>query len=238
MSKSVLLSRRQAVSVLAATAAGAAVASCAEIRETPEQYAVTLCERAADTVERMKMDPNLKTLVKHLDTARAVVVIPHAYRAAFIGGAEGGSGILMARTGTGPGTGWGAPAFYTLASGSVGFQIGIQDAEILLIVRSEKAMNAILNHQAKFGADSGITVGIFGAGVEGSTTTNVGADILAVFRSRVGLYGGISLEGGGLIRRNDLNNAVHGAGVEPRAIVQGGGNIFPPADRLRRALGG
>lgn len=228
------LSRREAMSVLALGAAGAALTACAEIRETPEQYAVTLCERAAESVERMKSDPNLKTLIKHLETARAVVVIPHAYRAAFIGGAEGGSGILMARTGSG----WGAPAFYTLAAGSFGFQIGIQDTEILLIVRSEKAMNAILSHQAKFGADSGITVGIFGAGVEGSTTTNVGADILAVARSRLGLYGGISLEGGGLVRRNDLNNAVHGAGVEPRAIVQGGGNIFPPADRLRRALGG
>lgn len=228
------LSRREAMSVLALGAAGAALTACAEIRETPEQYAVTLCERAAESVERMKSDPNLKTLIKHLETARAVVVIPHAYRAAFIGGAEGGSGILMARTGSG----WGAPAFYTLAAGSFGFQIGIQDTEILLIVRSEKAMNAILSHQAKFGADSGITVGIFGAGVEGSTTTNIGADILAVARSRLGLYGGISLEGGGLVRRNDLNNAVHGAGVEPRAIVQGGGNIFPPADRLRRALGG
>ena len=232
------LSRRQAVSVLATIAAGTALAACAEIRETPEQYAVTLAERSADTVERMKADPNLKTLVRHLETARAVVVIPHAYRAAFIGGAEGGSGILMARTGSGPGTGWSAPAFYTLASGSIGFQIGIQDTEVLLIVRSEKAMNAILSHQAKFGADGGITVGIFGAGVEGSTTTNVGADILAVSRSRLGLYGGISLDGGGLVRRNDLNNAVHGAGLEPRAIVQGGGNMFPPADRLRRALGG
>lgn len=232
------LSRREAMSVLALGAAGAALTACAEVRETPEQYAVTLCERAAESVERMKSDPNLKTLVKHLDTARAVVVIPHAYRAAFIGGAEGGSGILMARTGSGQGSGWGAPAFYTLAAGSFGFQIGIQDTELLLIVRSEKAMNAILSHQAKFGADGGITVGIFGAGVEGSTTTNVGADILAVARSRLGLYGGISLEGGGLVRRNDLNNAVHGAGIEPRAIVQGGGNIFPPADRLRRALGG
>lgn len=232
--KSISLSRREAMSVLALGAAGAALTACAEVRETPEQYAVTLCERAAESVERMKSDPNLKTLVKHLETARAVVVIPHAYRAAFIGGAEGGSGILMARTGAG----WSAPAFYTLAAGSFGFQIGIQDTEVLLIVRSEKAMNAILSHQAKFGADGGITVGIFGAGVEGSTTTNVGADILAVARSRLGLYGGISLEGGGLVRRNDLNNAVHGAGVEPRAIVQGGGNIFPPADRLRRALGG
>jgi lipid-binding SYLF domain-containing protein len=229
--------RRQTLSVLAVAASGAAtvgLAACAEVRETPEQYAVTLCERAADTVERLKSDPNLKTLVKHLNDAKAVVVLPHVYRAAFIGGAEGGSGILLARR-AGE---WSPPAFYTLAQGSVGFHIGIENTELMLLIRSEKALNAILNHQAKFGADGGITVGVFGAGVEGATTSNVGADILAIARSRVGLYGGISLEGGGLVRRNDLNNAVHGAGLEPRAIVEGGGNRFAPADRLRRALGG
>ena len=227
--------RRETAKLLVLGTASAALAACAEVREPPSQYAVILVSRAADSVERMKLDPNLKVLMTHLDTARAVVVLPHVYKAGFFGGAEGGSGVLLARQ---SGGGWSGPAFYTLAAGSFGIQIGIQDTEVVLIVRSEKALNAILQHQAKLGADGGITVGVFGAGVEGSTTTNVGADILAIFRSRLGLYGGVSLEGGGLVRRNDLNNAVHGAGIEPAAIVQGGGNIFPPADRLRRALGG
>jgi lipid-binding SYLF domain-containing protein len=229
------VSRRRALQLVGLGAASAALAACAEIRETPAQYAVTVVTRAADTVERMKLDPNLKTLIAHIDTARAVVVLPHVYKAGFIGAAEGGSGVLLARE---KGGGWSGPVFYTLAAGSVGFQIGIQDTEVVLIVRSEKALNAILQHQAKLGADGGITVGVFGAGVEGAITTNVGADVLAVARSRVGLYGGISLEGSGLVRRNDLIEAVHGPGVTPQAVVQGGGERFAPADRLRQMLGG
>lgn len=232
------IDRRRAAKLIAAPfalgAASAFLAACAEVREKPDQYAVTLVTRAADTVERMKLDPNLKVLMTHVGTARAVVVLPHVYKAGFIGAAEGGSGVLLARQGGG----WSGPAFYTLAAGSVGFQIGIQDVEMVLIVRSEKALNAILNHQAKLGADGGITVGVFGAGVEGATTTNVGADVLVIARSRLGLYGGVSLEGSGLVRRNDLMEAVHGAGVTAQAVVQGGGNRFQPADRLRQMLGG
>ena len=227
--------RREAAKLLVLGTASAALAACAEVRETPSQYSVTLVSRAADSVERMKLDPNLKVLMTHLDTARAVVVLPHVYKAGFFGGAEGGSGVLLARQ---PGGGWSGPAFYTLAAGSFGLQIGIQDTEVVLIVRSEKALNAILQHQAKLGADGGITVGVFGAGVEGATTTNVGADVLAIARSRLGLYGGVTLEGSGLVRRNDLNEAVHGPGVTPQAVVQGGGNRFAPADRLRQMLGG
>lgn len=227
--------RREAASLLVLGSASAALAACAEIRETPAQYAVTLVARAADSVERMKLDPNLKTLMAHVDTARAVVVLPHVIKAGFIGAAEGGSGVLLARL---AGGGWSGPVFYTLAAGSVGFQIGIQDTEVVLIVRTEKALNAILQHQAKLGADGGITVGVFGAGVEGATTTNIGADVLAIARSRLGLYGGVSLEGSGLVRRNDFIEAVHGPGVTPQAIVQGGGERFAPADRLRQMLGG
>ena len=227
--------RREAASLLLLGGASALLGSCAEIRETPAQYAVTLVSRAADSVERMKLDPNLKTLMTHVGTARAVVVLPHVYKAGFIGAAEGGSGVLLARL---QGGGWSGPVFYTLAAGSVGFQIGIQDTEIVLIVRNDKALNAILQHQVKLGADGGITVGVFGAGVEGATTTNVGADVLAVARSRLGLYGGISLEGSGLVRRNDFIEAVHGPGVTPQSIVQGGGDRFAAADRLRQMLGG
>jgi lipid-binding SYLF domain-containing protein len=229
------LPRRDAARLIGLAAAGVLIGACAEIREKPDQFAVTLVTRAADSVERMKLDPNLKVFWPHVGNARAVVVLPHVYKAGFIGAAEGGSGVLLARQ---AGGGWSGPVFYTLVAGSVGFQIGIQDTEVVLIVRSEKALNAILSHQAKLGADGGITVGVFGAGVEGATTTNVGADVLVIARSRIGLYGGVSFEGSGLVRRNDLNEAVHGAGVTPQAVVTGGGNPFAPADRLRQMLGG
>ncbi|MEK7245990.1 MAG: hypothetical protein AAB223_08220, partial [Pseudomonadota bacterium] len=104
--------RRQAAKLLVLGTASAALGACAEIRETPAQYAVTLVARAADSVERMKLDPNLKVLMTHVGTARAVVVLPHVYKAGFFGGAEGGTGVLLARL---PGGGWSGPVFYTLA---------------------------------------------------------------------------------------------------------------------------
>lgn len=218
---------------LVALLAALAISGCTEMRATPADLGKLLTERAADTVESFRADKNLSQFADQIRTARAVAILPHVYKAGFIVGAEGGNGLLIAKTSPGQ---WGAPAFYTLASGSVGFQIGAQDVEMLLIIRNEKALQAILKNQGKFGADGGITVGVFGAGMEASTTTAVGADVLAFARSRVGLYGGISLEGAALVRRKDVNEAAYGIGATPQAIVIENRFPYPPADRLRQVL--
>ena len=106
------------------------------------------------------------------------------------------------------------------------------------MVRNDIALEAILEHQGKFGADAGITVGLFGVGMEAATTTNLNADVLAFAHSKVGLFGGVSLEGAVLARRNDLNEAFYGQGATPREIVQGHRFFNPQADPLREALGG
>jgi lipid-binding SYLF domain-containing protein len=212
-----------------------ALAACGQMRRPLPDQAQAIVNSAADTIERFKTDPNMKDFYTHVPGARALVVLPHVYKAGFIGAAEGGNGVLIAKGGQG---GWGAPAFYTLAAGSVGFQIGIQDVEMVLVIRSEKALQSVLKHQAKFGADAGITVGVFGAGMEAATTTNVGPDVLVFARSRLGLFAGVSLEGAGLVRRADLNEAAYGAGATPQAIVLEGRYAYPAADRLRATLGG
>lgn len=221
------------VALLAVVAVSFTVGGCTEMRSAPADLGKLLTERAADTVESFRADKNLAQFADQIRTARAVAILPHVYKAGFILGAEGGNGVLIAKTSAGQ---WGAPAFYTLASGSVGFQVGLQDVEMLLIIRNEKALQAILKNQGKFGADGGITVGVFGAGMEASTTTAVGADVLAFARSRVGLYGGISLEGAALVRRKDVNEAAYGTGATPQAIVIENRFPYPPADRLRQVL--
>lgn len=221
------------LAALVALLAVVALGGCTEMRAPPSDLAKLLTERAADTVESFRADKNLSQFADQIRTARAVAILPHVYKAGFIVGAEGGNGVLIAKTSPGQ---WGSPAFYTLASGSVGFQIGAQDVEMLLIIRNEKALQAILKNQGKFGADGGITVGVFGAGMEASTTTAVGADVLAFARSRVGLYGGISLEGAALVRRKDVNEAAYGIGATPQAIVIENRFPYPPADRLRQVL--
>jgi len=169
---------------------------------------------------------------REMKTAKGVVVFPEVLKAAFVVGGEGGNGVLLARKPDGT---WTYPAFYTMGAGSVGFQIGGQASEIVLVLRNESAVDAVIKHQGKLGADMEVTVGTIGAGVEGATTTNVGADIM-VFARSAGVYGGLSLEGAVLAKRNDWNEAYYADGATAAGIVQQGKYSNPKADPLRAEL--
>ena len=224
-----------------ATLAGCAVlaaltltlTSCVELTGTPAEAAQDIVDRAAATVERFATEKDHLGFAKYIAGAKAVVILPRAIKASFIFGAEAGNGVLVVRGADGA---WSPPAFYALAGASFGFQIGIQDVETVLIIRNEKAIDAILEHQAKFGADAGLTVGVLGAGVEAATTTNLDADVLAFTRAIVGAYGGVSFEGSALVRRRDLNEAYYGKGATPRDIVRAGKHTNAKAAPLRAAL--
>ena len=228
--------RRQLVATtLVATVIG--LSACAEFWKDDGAHARDIVARAEATVKRFKTSTEIKNreFRKFLSDARAIVVLPTVVKAGFIGGAEGGSGVFLVRREDGT---WSYPAFYTLAAGSVGLQAGIQGTEVILIVRRDKAIDAILKHQAKLGADFGVTVGVFGGGIEASTTANLGPDILAFAESIAGVYGGISLEGAALVRRGDLNKAYYGVPAAPRAIVIDGSFKNAGADGLRAILAG
>jgi lipid-binding SYLF domain-containing protein len=115
-------------------------------------------------------------------------------------------------------------------------QIGVQDTEIIMVLRSPKALNAVLKHQAKFGADAGIAIGMVGVGAEVATTTNVGADIVAFANSKIGAYAGMTFEGAALIRRTDLNEYFYQKGATPEGIVLEHKYRNARADSLRAAL--
>lgn len=210
-----------------------ATTACTELTGTPAQAANDIVGRATATVERFRLTKEDFDFATYLKEAKGVVVLPRALKAGFIFGGEFGNGVLLVRQGDGT---WGQPAFYTLTGGSFGFQIGIQDVETMLLLRSQKAVDAVIKHQAKFGADAGLSVGIFGAGVESGTTANLDADVLAFSRVHLGAYGGMSLEGAALVRRKDLNEAFYGAGAEPAAIVAGAQAANPAAEPLRAQL--
>lgn len=217
----------------AAVVAALALQSCASFQDPPSTVAPTVVKNALETIKRFKSAENLASFAKHIPGARAVVVLPTVIKAGFIGGGESGNGVLLARRDDGS---WGYPAFYTLGAASFGLQAGIQDTEVVLVVRSDKALNAIIEHQGKFGADLGLTVGVIGVGMEASTTTNFGADILAFANAKVGIFGGASIEAGALVRRKDLNEAYYAAGAKPRAIIFGKKYSNAGADPLRAAL--
>ncbi len=224
--------RRRFLALAAAVLFG--LSGCANFEPTPQLKADHLIDQAVATVERFQTIEGLKKFASFLPDAYAVAIFPRIIKAGFFIGGEGGNGVLMARM---PGKGWSAPAFYTLGAGSFGLQFGAQDTEVILILRSKGALDAVLKDQAKFGADAGVTVGIYGVGMEASTTTNFGADVLAFANSRLGGFLGASFEGGVMVRRQDLNEAVYGQGMQPANIVTNSAVDTPRAERLRAALG-
>ena len=196
--------------------------------------AEALVDQARWTVEMFKErneEPD-RAFRAALKDAHDIVVFPGAVKGAFIVGAEGGNGVLVARDQTGA---WGYPAFYTMGAGSFGLQVGAQSSEIVLVLRTQKAVQAVINHQGKLGGDIQMTMGQVGAGISGATTTNVGADIVG-FAHGAGVYAGASLEGAVLARRNDLNQAYYGKGATPQTIVRDQRFANLQADPLRLSL--
>ena len=208
------------------------VASCTTWQEPPGLTATNLMVTAGQTIERFRQHKDLKEFAGQLETAHAVVILPTVIKAGLFAGGEAGNGVLVQRSNDGS---WGYPAFYTLGAASFGLQIGVQDTAIVLIIRSEGALQSILKHQGKLGADTGATVGGRGVGMEASVTTNLGADIIAFANSNVGAYLGASLEGAVLAKRRDLNEAFYGDGATPEAVLAGGLKN-PDADQLRQVL--
>ena len=141
----------------------------------------TLVDRATLTVQEMMTQTVSQDPKKLLRNAKGVMICPRIFKAGFFFGGEGGNCVLLARAGNGT---WSYPAFYTIGSGSFGFQFGIEDSQLLMLIMTEKGLNAVLDSQIKLGANAGIAVATIGAGIQGSTTTAVGADIVAFASSR------------------------------------------------------
>ncbi len=193
----------------------------------------TLVDRATLTVQDMLgADSNGSEAHNLIRRARGAMICPRVFKAGFFVGGEGGGCVMVGRLQTG----WTAPAFYGMGSGSFGLQIGIQDAEVLFIVLTEKGLHALLDSQFKIGADAGVAIATIGAGVQGSTTAAFHADIVAFSQAR-GLFAGVALDGGLISARSDWNEAYYGHPIAAQQIVLQGEGSNPGAEPLREVLG-
>lgn len=174
-----------------------------------------LVDKSRITFEKLIGSLEFGELPGYLKRAKAVMIFPDIFKAGFVIGGEGGNGVLMVRD---PNRGWSQPAFYTLAAGSVGLQIGGQSSETIFTIMSDKALQAVLNDQMKFGGDMSIAAGPIGKGIGANTTTNLDADVYT-FAKTAGLFGGVSFNGAGILRKNDWNAVYYGAGTLPQHIV-------------------
>lgn len=192
----------------------------------------TLVDRATLTVQEMvnqtvSEDPKIM-----LRRSKAVMVCPRVFKAGFFFGGEGGSCVLLARAGNGT---WSYPAFYNIGSGSFGFQFGIQDSQLIIMIMTNKGLSAVMDSQVKLGGSASIAIATIGAGVQGSTTAAVGADIIGFSTAR-GLYGGVSLEGSVMSSKTESNQAYYGQPYAARQIVISMQGANGGADPLREIL--
>jgi lipid-binding SYLF domain-containing protein len=215
--------------LIAASLTAALASPTLALAETPQH----LVDSATLSVESMMGGSEGSQAEQFLRRAKAVVVCPNIFRAGFFIGGEGGGCVMLAR---GTDGGWSYPAFYTMGSGSFGLQIGVQSAQVMMMIMTNNGLNALLNSQFKFGADAGLSVATLGAGVNGAMSAGLTADIVS-FSMSEGLYGGISLSGSIFSNDAATEQTYYGSQLDARQIVVNMQGNNPGANPLREMLG-
>jgi lipid-binding SYLF domain-containing protein len=198
---------------------------------------------AADKKEAERLE-NCGTVIKEImdipedipqdlvDKAECIIVYPSVMKAAFVIGGSYGRGAMTCRSGehfTGP---WSAPSMMALEGGSIGFQIGGQATDFVLLVMNPRGARAILKSKVKLGADASVAGGPKGRTANASTDATLRAEVLSYSRAR-GLFAGISLEGSTVRPDDDANERVYGKNVAADDIIfKGAVAVPPPAQQL------
>src|ERR1700722_11970186 len=163
-----------------------------------------------------------------LDKAKCVVVIPSVVKAAFIVGGSYGRGTMTCRSGKTFSGGWGTPAMMVLEGGSVGFQIGGEATDFVLLIMNDHGANSLLHSKVKLGGDLSAAAGPVGRTAEANTDAYMRAEMLTYSRAR-GLFAGVSLEGASLRADDEGDEALYGRDVNATKIVLGPAPATPPA---------
>ncbi len=152
-----------------------------------------------------------------LNDAQAVAIIPGVIKGSFVVGARRGNGVVMVRDDNG---GWHAPVFITLTGGNIGWQVGVQSTDVVLVFKTRKSVSGLLSGRLTLGADAAVAAGPLGRQAAAATDTNLGAQIYSYSRSR-GLFAGVSFDGS-VIRLDQKSNAAY-----YRAATPGGPVVIP-----------
>ena len=185
-----------------------------------------LVGRATTSLSHFFRDPDMRWFQDRVPVARAILIAPEIVKAGFIVGGSGGRAVLIARDRIGK---WAGPAFYALATGSIGFQAGLQVAEAVTLVRTDKGFESLSSTSMKFGADASIATGPVGKGA----TQDMVTDLVSFSRAK-GLYGGINLDGTVVSLSADWNAAYYGKPASASDILIRRRMVNPKSSRLLR----
>jgi len=201
------------------TGLAAGLAMCvAALVGAPEAQAQTVARLQTSVAvfdEAMKMDDRSipEDLLKK---AQCIAIVPGLKKGAFVVGAKYGRGFVSCRTGTG----WSAPAGIKVEGGSVGFQIGGAEVDVILAIMNTRGVERLLSNEFTLGADASVAAGPLGRTAAAQTDAAMTAEILSWSRSR-GVFAGVSLEGATLRGDDEANLDLYGKRLEMRPIVTG-----------------
>jgi len=191
---------RRSLGIALVVAASSALVAPGVQAQSDQQKLVSASEA---TLSNFLRDPEMNWLQQNIGRAKAVLIAPQIAKAGFIFGGSGGHALLVAhdaKSGK-----WVGPAFYTLATASVGFQAGISVSENVTLVMTDKGMNSLLATSFKMGGDASVAAGPVGAGAK----SDIVADLISFSRDK-GVYGGLNLDGTVVKTNDDWNAAYYG----------------------------
>ena len=186
-----------------------------------ESKASDRVQSAADVLNEIQAAPDAGIPQEVLASAECVAVVPSMLKGGFIVGAKYGRGLASCRTPKG----WSAPAFFVVAGGSFGFQIGGQAVDLVMLIMNQNGMKALLSSEFALGADASVAAGPVGRHAEGNTDWKMRAEVLTYSRAR-GLFAGVTLNGAQIKQDKDSTREFYGRMVPFKTALTG--EIDPP----------
>ena len=227
--------------LMLATALAALVISAGHFMSTSAARAATnndtanRLSAAADVLNEIMATPDKGIPQDLLDKAACAVVVPNVKKGAFIVGAKYGRGFIVCRNQNG--RGWSAPAGVKVEGGSVGFQIGGSETDVVMLLMNKSAIDKLLSSKFTIGADASVAAGPVGRSSSAETDAQLHAQLLTYSRAK-GLFAGVSLDGATLRPDDGANKDMYGRTMSNKDVVLG--SVQPPrsADRLIAELNG
>lgn len=204
-----------------------AVALCVVLAATPSTAAQKQTSRvnmATDIVKEFMRIPESGIPPAILANAQGIAVVPRVIKAGFVVGGEFGKGVMSVRESNGT---WSPPLFVTLAGGSVGYQIGAEATDFVIVFKTRKGIDAISNGKFTLGADASVAAGPVGRNAKAATDVKLDAEVYSYSRSR-GLFAGVSLEGASMQIDHRSDAEFYGAETISPADILAGRNLTLP----------
>jgi len=189
--------------------------------DTDKEKASDRLDNAAKVLHEVMAAPDHGIPSEVMDHAKCVAVVPHMVKGGFVVGAEGGKGVATCRTENG----WSAPAFFSVAGGSWGLQIGVEGIDLVMVFQNDKGMEHLLSSKFQLGGDASAAAGPVGRHTSANTDWKMDAEILTYSRAK-GAFAGLTLNGAAVKTDDDSMVAVYGPGVTERSVLTG--KVPPP----------